>query len=181
MIRITTLGLSAALVAFATPAVAQDAPATAQPYVGASAGYHDVFDNPFGDDGGAIIGGVAGVDVPLSGKSTGVIAGVEANFHLGTGAVDADYGVAARLGYKFPSGGVAYVRGGWQWINIDVGNVTSGLFTADELGISDTDDDYLVGVGGEFPVGGRDARLRIGVDTVSFDTWRPTAAFIIGF
>lgn len=168
----------AALVA--TPAAAQEsAPTTANVYAGASAGYHDLGDNPFGDDAGAIFGGLAGVDVPVS---TNVVVGVEGNFHIGTGVIDSDYGVAGRLGYKFPSGGIAYVRGGYQWVNVDVGNLVNADIDEDDLDISDTVDDYLVGIGGEFPLGtsGR-TRLRVGVDTVAFDTWRPSAALVIGF
>ena len=166
----------------ATPVAAQDsAPTTtASVYAGASAGYHDLGDNPVGDDAGAIFGGVAGVDFAVS---PNVVVGVEGNFHLGTGVIDTDYGVAGRLGYKFPSGGIAYVRGGYQWVNIDVGNLVNVDIDDDDLdGVDDTADDYLLGVGGEFPLGAEGRmRLRVGVDTVGFDTWRPNAALIVGF
>ena len=165
----------------ATPVAAQDsAPASPSVYVGASGGYHDLGDNPVGDDAGAIFGGVLGVDFPTS---SNVVVGVEGNFHLGTGVIDSDYGVAGRLGYKFPSGGVAYVRGGYQWVNLDVGNLVNADIDEDDFDdLDDTADDYLLGVGGEFPLGtdGR-MRLRVGVDTVGFDTWRPNAALVIGF
>ena len=180
MRNIYALGVALAALVVAAPATAQESgPAAATFYGGASAGYHDVFDNPFGDDGGAIFGGLAGVDLPVS---PNVVVGVEGNYHLGTGAIDSDYGVAGRLGYKFPSGGVAYVRAGYQWINVDVGNVAGIELDEDDFDLDDTVDDYLVGVGGEFPLGteGR-MRLRVGVDTVSFDTWRPSAALVIGF
>lgn len=180
MRSISAVGLALATL-IATPAVAQDvAPASASVYAGASAGYHDLGNNPVGDDAGAIFGGVLGVDFPTS---SNVVVGVEGNFHLGTGVIDSDYGVAGRLGYKFPSGGIAYVRGGYQWVNIDIGNLVNEDIDEDDFdGIDDTVDDYLLGVGGEFPLGttGR-TRLRVGVDTVGFDTWRPSAALIIGF
>lgn len=181
MLRFSALALAAALAA--APAAAQDAPAPAESgaYVGLSGGYHDVFDNDLGDDGGAIGGVVAGVDFPLAPGTNGtVVAGVEGNFHLGTGAIDSEYGVAGRVGYKFPSGGVFYVRGGYQWLNFDIKNISGGLIGGDS-GIDDEEGDYLVGVGGEFPVGGARTRLRVGVDSVSFDTWRPNVAFIVGF
>lgn len=163
----------------ATPAMAQEsAPASANVYAGASAGYHDLGDNPVGDDAGAIFGGVLGVDFPTS---SNVVVGVEGNFHLGTGVIDSEYGVAGRLGYKFPSGGVAYVRGGYQWVNVDVGNLVNSNIDEDDFDIDDTVDDYLLGVGGEFALGTSNARLRIGVDTVGFDTWRPNAAIVVGF
>lgn len=180
MIRSSAIALTA--LAFAVPAAAQDAPRAAQPYVGVSGGYHDLFDNPIGKDGGAIGGVVAGVDLALTPEQpTGPVIGVEGNFHLGTGAVDSEYGVAGRVGYRFPSGGLFYARAGYQWVNVDVSKVTGGLVTARELGVDDTDGDYLVGVGGEFTAGRANTRFRIGVDTVSFDSWRPNAAVIFSF
>lgn len=186
MLRASVLGLSLASLLAATPALAQDAPAAegtvAQTYVGISGGYHDLGSNPIGDDAGAIGGGVVGFDVPLS--SSGLTIGLEGNFHIGTGVIDSDYGAAARVGYRFPSGGLFYVRGGYQWVNIDVSNLTNGLADEDDLGDADVDDtvkDYLVGVGGEFPIGAGKSRVRVGVDTVAFDTWRPNVAVILGF
>lgn len=179
MRSISAVGLVLAALA-ATPATAQESgPAAATFYGGASAGYHDLGDNPFGDDAGAIFGGVLGVDLPVS---PSVIVGVEGNYHIGTGVIDSDYGVAGRLGYKFPSGGVAYVRGGYQWVNLDIGNLVNADIDEEDFDdVDDTVDDYLLGVGGEFPLGASGARLRVGVDTVGFDTWRPNAALIIGF
>lgn len=179
MLRFSALGLTLAALA-AAPAAAQDAPKSAQPYVGVSGGYHDLGDNPFGKDGGFIGGVVAGVDVPLTAEPVGPVIGVEGNFHLGTSAIDSEYGAAARIGYRFPSGGLAYVRGGYQWVNIDVSKFTGGII-GNNSGIDDTDSDYLVGVGGEFGAGSGNTRFRVGVDTVSFDTWRPNAAVIFSF
>ena len=45
-----------------------------------------------------------------------MVIGVEGNLHGGQGAIDFEYGAAARLGFKFPSGGIVYVRGGYQWV-----------------------------------------------------------------
>ena len=167
----------AALVA--SPAMAQESdPAAATFYVGGSAGYHDLGVDVPGDDGGAIFGGVLGVNLPVS---PNVVAGVEGHYHAGTGAIDSDYGVAGRLGYRFPSGGLAYVRAGYQWVNVDVGNLAGVDIDEDDFDIDDTVDDYLVGVGGEFPLGQSRARLRIGVDTISFDSVRPTAGIVLNF
>lgn len=188
MFRISTLGLSALALIAATPAMAQEpAPATdaqgtvAEGYVGLSGGYHDLGTSGPGDDGGFLIGGVAGFDVPLG--TGGVFIGAEGNAHYGTDAIDYEYGVAGRIGYKFPSGGKVYARGGYQWVNIDIANFVGLDVDEDDLDISDTDGDYLLGVGGEFPVSsfGGKARIRVGVDTVSFDTIRPNASLIIGF
>ena len=181
MFRFSALAVTADVLA-AAPAAAQDAaPApAARPYVGISGGYHDVFDNPFGKDGGAIGGVVAGVDFALApDQATGPVVGVEGNFHLGTGAIDTEYGAAARIGYRFPSGGLAYVRGGYQWVNLDIGALTGDIL--DENDVDDTGGDYLVGVGGEFGAQGGRTRFRIGVDTLKFDSWRPNAAVIFSF
>ena len=177
---VSTLGMSLVALLSATTAMAQDRDVpVATAYIGASAGYHDLGSDVPGDKGGVIAGGVIGFDVPVSGPVT---LGVEGNFHLGTGAIDSEYGAAARLGYRFASGGIAYVRGGWQWVNIDIGNLAGvDLGDDDALGISDTAQDYLVGIGGEFPLGGSNVRLRAGIDTISFDSIRPTAGVILAF
>lgn len=179
MLRFSALALTAAVLA-AAPAAAQEAPQAARPYVGISGGYHDIFDNPFGKDGGAIGGVVAGVDFALAPEqATGPVIGVEGNFHIGTGVVDTEYGAAGRVGYRFASGGLAYVRAGYQWVNIDVNSVSGGIL--DESDVDDTDGDYLVGVGGEFGAAGGRTRFRVGVDTLGFDTLRPNAAVIFSF
>lgn len=176
MTRVSLFTLLIAAALPAVPALAQ-APAGIQPYVGLSGGYHDLGSNPIGDDDGAIGGVYAGVDVPVSGN---FVIGVEGNFHLGTNAIDSEYGGAARLGYRFANGGLAYVRGGYQEVNFDLGNLTG--IPVPPGGFDDTDGDYLVGIGGEFPLGasGR-TKLRVGVDTIAFDTVRPTVGISFGF
>jgi opacity protein-like surface antigen len=172
---------AAALVAVvaASPAMAQDSGVpTATVYAGPSAGYHDLGADVPGDEGGAIFGGVLGFDIPIA---TNVVLGAEGNLHGGEGAIDKEYGIAGRLGVKFPSGGVAFVRAGYQWVDVDVGNLAGVDIDEDDLDISDTVDDYLVGVGGEFPVGPSGLRLRVGVDTISVDSIRPTAGLLLSF
>lgn len=164
----------AAALAISTGAAAQDAP-TAQPYVGLSGGYHSLGVSGVNDDDGAIYGVVAGVDVPVGETLT---LGVEGNYHLGTNAIDSEYGVAARLG--FPVGGNGsqlFVKGGYQWVDLDLGNFAP----VPAPGLDDTDGDYIVGVGGEFGLGEGPARLRVGVDTISFDTVRATAGVVFKF
>lgn len=182
MLRTSAFALIAAACA-AVPAAAQDAPRAARPYVGISGGYHDIYRNPFGSDGGAIGGVVAGVDLALSPEQpSGPVIGVEGNFHLGTGAIDSEYGAAARIGYRFPSGGLVYARAGYQWLNLDLGKLVDLDDVNDEdFGLDDSGGEYLVGVGGEFSAGGGRTRFRIGVDTLKFDTWRPNAAVIFSF
>lgn len=193
MLRFSALALTAALLA-AAPAAAQDAPATdmgatkADAYFGVVGGYHDLSaGNDFGtviDDEDVIGGVVAGFDVPVAGPVT---IGLEGNFQVGAGPIEYEYGVAARLGYKFPSGGIAFVRGGYQWVNLDLGEATDLGLREGQIPAPDLAKDYLVGVGGEFALGDRfsfgggQARLRIGVDTISFDSIRPTAGLILSF
>lgn len=160
---------------FASTAQAQTAQ-TAQPYIGLSGGYHDAGVGGGVEDAGAIGGIVAGVDVPVGESLT---LGVEGNYHLGTNAIDSEYGVAARLG--FPIGGnrsLLFVRGGYQEVNFDLAEVVGGPVAP---GLDDTDGDYLVGVGGEFGLAGSPARIRVGVDTIAFDTVRATAAVTFRF
>lgn len=164
---------AAAALSIASGAQAQDAATTAQPYIGLSGGYHSLGVSGVSDDDGAIYGVVAGVDFPV-GESLNL--GVEGNYHIGSNAIDADYGVAARLGFPVGNGSQLFVKGGYQWVNIDLGN-----FGAGGAALDDTDGDYLVGVGGEFGMGDGPARIRVGVDTISFDTVRATAGVIFKF
>lgn len=153
----------------AAPAQAQQADV----YVGASAGYHDIGEVPVLDDGGFIFGGVVGVDFPAS---ENVSIGVEGNYHFGTGLIDSEYGVAGRLAYAFNGGTKAYVRGGYQEVDFDLGDAI------DEIDDVDTSEgDYLVGAGLEFGMGGGGTKLRVGVDTIAFDSTRFNAALLFGF
>ena len=117
------------------------------------------------------------VDVPVS---SNFFVGVEGNAHFGTDAIDADYGVSGRLGYRAEDGTKVYLRGGYQWVDVDaaeLAGVDDDLFDEDDLGIDTTIGDYLVGAGVEVPVG--QVSIRGNVDTISFDTVRLTAG--VGF
>jgi outer membrane immunogenic protein len=175
MTRFTLLAVSAAAaLGLATGAQAQDAaPTTAQPYIGLSGGYHNLGISGVSDDDAGIYGVVGGVDFPI-GET--LILGVEGNYHLGTNAIDSEYGVAAKLGFPVGNGSQLFVKGGYQEVNFDLGN-----FGAPGALLDDTDGDYLVGVGGEFGVNDSPARIRVGVDTIAFDTVRATAGVIFKF
>lgn len=172
-IAFTTL---AAMGAMALPAAAQaqsnDTPAV-ETYVGASAGIHDLGIGLPGDDGG-IYGVVAGVDVPVGDT---FFVGAEGNFHLGDGAIDSEYGVAARAGVRVGQSGKLFVRGGYQEVDVDLGR----FVTPAVVGLDDTDGDYLVGAGVEFGLGEGPIRMRAGVDTISFDSTRATVGLLFNF
>jgi opacity protein-like surface antigen len=174
----------AALGAMALPTAAYAQDDTDQPDVtiGASVGLHDLgletndpaFDGFDIDDSGEIYGGFAAVDFPIGGN---LFAGVEGNAHFGSGPIDAEYGASARIGFRTDSGAKIYARGGYQWVDIDAGNLVGVDIDDDDLGISTTAHDYLVGVGTEVPVG--NVVLRANVDTIAFDTLRGTVG--VGF
>jgi outer membrane protein W len=182
--------VSAVALPLAVPSVAyaQDTASSAHPYVGAQVGMHDLgvsesdidtggFDL---DDNALIYGGYAGVDFDL-GKSA--VIGVEGNFNLGNGPIDSEYGVAGRIGFRAKGGTVIFARAGYQWINIDGSGligVDESLIDDDDLDVSDTIGDYLVGVGADIAVG-KNMGLRVAVDTVSFDTLRPTVGLNMRF
>ena len=174
---------SAAVVPFALPGVAhaQEAAASgAHTYFGVQAGLHDLGvssddldDDDFDIDDSALIYGVyGGVDFDLG---TSAIVGVEGNFNLGNGPIDTEYGVAGRIGFKAgTSGTVIFARAGYQWVNVDAaGLVGIDEDLIDDDDIDDTIGDYVVGVGADIAVG-RSAGVRVAVDTISFDTLRPS-------
>ena len=165
----------AAMGAIALPAAAQaqsnDDPKV-EPYVGVTAGIHDLGIGLPNDDGG-IYGVVAGVDAPV-GKTFFV--GAEGNYNIGDGAIDSEYGIAARAGVRVGETGKVYVRGGYQEVNFDLGH-----FGLAGTGVDDTDGDYLVGAGVEFGLGDAPVRFRAGIDTIAFDSTRATVGVLYAF
>lgn len=183
-IAFTTLAAIGAI-ALPTAAQAQNEAPKAEVTIGATAGIHDLgvdfndgeiegFDI---DDSGEIYGGFVAVDVPLGGN---LFVGVEGNGSLGSGPIDAEYGASARLGLRTNGGGKLYVRGGYQFVDLDVGNLIGDPdFDESDFDLDSTVDDYLVGVGAEFPVG--NVVLRANVDTIAFDTLRGTVGVGLKF
>jgi outer membrane immunogenic protein len=180
-IAITTI---AALGAIALPAAAQ-AQDAAKPEVtiGAQVGLHDLsvdtsdpdLDGFDIDESGEIYGGFVAVDFPV-GET--LFIGAEGNANLGSGPIDAEYGVSGRLGLKTKGGSKIYARGGYQWVDLDAGNLIGDPdFDEGDFDLDTTAGDYLVGVGVEFPVSS--VVLRANVDTIAFDTLRGTVG--VGF
>ncbi len=174
----------AAIAALPTAALAQDtapdgSPAFGiEPYVGVLGGYHS-FDrvSEFGTSGsrgrldGALISGVAGVNVPLG----PVFVGAEGNVAKGFKDIDWEYGVKGRFGVRAGDSGLIYASAGYQWVN-----------GKGKRGFSD-EKDWIYGLGLE--VGPKDIglggitgsagpRLRLQVDTYDFDSLRPMAGIV---
>lgn len=179
-IAFTTL---VAMGAIALPAAAQAQDAQPEVTIGASVGLHDLavdvddadLDGFNIDESGEIYGGFAAVDFPIGGN---LFAGVEGNAHFGSGPIDAEYGASARLGFRTDGGAKVYARGGYQWVDVDAGNLIGVPdFDEGDFNLDTTIGDYLVGVGTEIPVGG--VVLRANVDTIAFDTLRGTVG--VGF
>lgn len=180
----------AALGAIALPTAAQAQDAKPEVTVGATVGLHDLgidlgdfdaddgdFDDFNIDDSGEIYGGFVAVDVPLG---TNLFAGVEGNASFGSGPIDAEYGVSGRLGFRTDGGAKIYARGGYQWVDLDAGNLIGVPdLDEDDFDIDTTAGDYLVGVGVEVPVSS--VVLRANVDTIAFDTLRGTVGVGLKF
>ena len=173
---------SAAVLPFAAPGVAYaQATTTSHPYIGVQVGYHDlgvgsevIDDEDFDiDDSGLVYGVYGGVDFDLG---TSAVIGVEGNFNLGSGPIDSEYGIAGRIGARTGTGTVIFARAGYQWVNIDAAGLVGldeDAFDDDDIGVDDTEGDYLVGIGADIaasPTMG----IRVAVDTISFDTVRPS-------
>lgn len=188
MKKIALLATAAALFAVPGVAHAQESSSSAHPYVGVALGHHNLgvdedeidtagFDL---DDSGLTYGVYGGVDFDI-GKSA--VIGVEGNFNLGDGPIDSEYGISGRVGYRTTGGTVLFARAGYQWINFDASGllgVDEDLIDDDDLDLDDTGGDYLVGAGADIAVG-KNMGLRVAVDTVSFDTLRPSVGLHLKF
>lgn len=187
----TTLAAASAL---ALPAAAQ-AQSTTDPTkpevtIGAQVGRHNLgidlgdldadngeFDQLNIKDTATIYGGFAAVDFPLG---ENLFAGVEGNASLGDGPIEGEYGVSGRLGIRTEGGAKFYARGGYQWVDLDIENLTGvseDYLDENNIDRPDVGGDYLVGVGLEVPVSS--VVLRANVDTIAFDTLRGTVG--VGF
>ncbi|WP_260922949.1 outer membrane protein [Novosphingobium sp. 9] len=151
-----------------------------EPYVGVMGGY-DSYDksSEFGSANGgkmdgALIQGVAGVNVPIG----PAFVGVEGNAAKGFGDISWEYGVKGRVGARAGDSGMVYATAGYEWVN---GKASHGY--GDKS-------DWIYGVGAE--VGPKDiglggitgnagVRLRFEVDTYDFDSLRPMAGVIFHF
>ena len=172
MTRYLFLGALSAMTALAaTPAMAQQGAAAFEgPQVGATVGYHN-FDGPAD---GFIIGARVGYDTATAG---GLVVGVEGNANLGTGDIDAEYGVNARIGKLVGDRRrtLFFARLGYQEIDFDFGD-----FFDENDGVDTTAGDIMIGLGADFRADGN-AFWRVAVDTVDTDSLRLTAGYTIKF
>jgi outer membrane immunogenic protein len=166
----------------------------AGPYAGIQLGYQEVatIDLPtIGGNGtelnvdGATIGGYLGYNIPLGDS---LVLGVEGGANFGTDQLDNDYTVSGHLGIATGENSMVFLRGGYQWVDLDVADLTSDLLgrplTQGELAIANAQDDtasgVLIGAGVQFGLG-RNAHLRATVDTIEFDTYRIAAGLGVNF
>ncbi|MBB5714441.1 opacity protein [Sphingomonas aerophila] len=139
-----TLAAAVAATFLAVPAFAQDSAPTADaapgeaaapdgskafgiaPYFGVLGGWegfdrrvgHGIPNTPIGGRKlqGAVVTGVAGVNVPLG----PVFVGAEGEVSKGVdGAIDWGYGAAGRFGFRAGDSGLFYGKVGYRWINFD--------------------------------------------------------------
>lgn len=152
-----------------------------EPYVGVLGGY-ETFDHrsEFGTSpnhgtmNGALISGVAGVNVPLG----PVFVGVEGNGTKGFNDINWEYGVKGRVGARAGDSGLIYVAAGYEWINphsnrgfSDHSSWVYGLGV--EVGPKD--------IGLKGATGNAGPRLRLQMDTYDFHSLRPMAGVIFHF
>jgi opacity protein-like surface antigen len=179
-----------ALVAFATlPSVAfaQDEPVTApdgtdafgiEPYVGILGGYHsfdrnrDLGSSRDGRMNGALVSGIAGVNIPLG----PLFVGVEGNATKGFSDIDWEYGVRGRVGGRAGESGLIFASAGYQWVNgkRGYGDQKDWIYGLGvEVGPKD------IGLGGV--TGNSGIRLRLQMETYDFNSLRPMGGVIFHF
>ena len=151
-----------------------------EPYVGVLGGYHnfDMRSKDFpalpgrGRMDGALVGGVAGVNIPLG----PVFIGGEGNAAKGFNDIDWEYGARGRLGLRAGESGMIFASAGYQWVNGKRGFANRS--------------DWIYGVG--FEVGPKDiglagltgnsgVRLRLQMETYDFDSLRPMGGVVFHF
>lgn len=200
--RKLTLAAAAAVALLSAPAFAQDAadapvgePAAPdgsrafgiEPYVGVMGGY-EWFDNQRTDAGipqpvrghydGALIQGVAGINIPLG----PVFVGAEGNAIKGVkGDIDWQYGAAGRFGVRAGESGMIYGKVGYQWVNFAQGVANTGRdYHEMTYGIGAEVGPKSIGLGGI--TGASGVRLRVEANTFgSFKSFRPMAGLIAHF
>jgi outer membrane immunogenic protein len=183
----TFAAAGALTIPFAAPVQAQDADRMKSPEitVGVTTGLHDLGLNRElrdatgreADDLAQTVGGFIAVDTRLG---SNFFAGLEGNMNVGPGSgINYEYGGSLRLGYRGTDGSKLYVRGGYQWIDLDLGNILGVPDAAVPAGLQGHASDYLVGAGVELPAG--KVILRGNFDTVGFDTVRGTLGVGVRF
>lgn len=183
--------LATGAAAFALPGAAlaqsqEDTP-SAEVTIGFTTGLHDLgIKNELREatgrfdvqDRAKTVGGFAAIDAPLG--SSPLFAGVEGNVNVGVGSgINYEYGSSLRFGYRGTNGAKAYVRGGYQWVDINLGEILGVPEDAVPAGLQGHASDYLVGAGIELPAG--KVMLRGNLDTVGFDTVRGTVGVGVRF
>ena len=172
-----------AIAGLSSVAMAQDAPDGTpafgiEPYAGVLGGYHSFdrnseFGSPRGGEmNGALVSGIAGVNVPLG----PVFAGIEGNATKGFGDIDWEYGARGRIGARAGDSGMIFASAGYQWVNgargySDQKDWIYGIGV--EAGPSD------IGLGGI--TGNSGIRLRLQAETYDFDSIRPMAGVVFHF
>ena len=147
-----------------------------EPYVGVLGGYHTVdrgseFGRIPGETimNGALISGIAGVNVPLG----PVFVGVEGKATKGFSDIDWEYGVKGRFGARAGESGLIYASAGYQWVNGKGGwpDRKDWMYGAGvEVGPKE------IGLGGI--TGQSGVRVRFQVDTYDWDSFRPMAGLV---
>lgn len=157
-----------------------------EPYVGVLGGW-ERFDRqsnagiPIPPNGyrldGALVQGVAGVNVPLG----PVFVGAEGNVAKGvSGDIDWEYGAAGRFGFRAGDSGLIYGKVGYQWVNFDKVANTRRDYNAVTYGIGVEVGPKDIGLGG---ITGRSGlRLRLEMNTFNdAKSFRPMAGVIAHF
>ena len=149
-----------------------------EPYVGVLGGYHTFdkdseFGSPRGGSmNGALISGIADVNIPLG----PVFVGAEGNATKGFSDIDWEYGVRGRVGARAGESGMVFATAGYQWVNgkraySDQKDWIYGVGV--EVGPKD------IGLGGV--TGNSGIRIRLQMETYDFDSLRPMGGVVFHF
>lgn len=150
-----------------------------KPYVGILGGFHGVDRNALsspqsGRFHGEVIEGVGGINIPLG----PVFVGAEGHIARGFRDIEWEYGAKGRFGFRAGDSGLIFASAGYKWVEARGGrgfNDMKGMIYGIGVEVGPQD----IGLRGITSNAG--PRLRFQMETMEWDSLRPTAGVVFHF